>query len=109
MRWVFDVFGLEREMHTLSWEEWVAAPRKHVHITGEGQTSYSPDEHPSYKDAFLGSEDLAENYRALQRVRKGDTHKALIDEEGPIAVLQSVRGMWQKSLLNMEADLFTHG
>ena len=58
---------------------------------------------------FLGSEDLAENYRALQRVRKGDSHKALIDEEGPIAVLQSVRGVWQKSLRNMEADLFTHG
>ena len=107
-RCIFDAFGLETTAPTLSWEDWVAAPRCHVHISGDGRTSYSPDEHPNYRDAFLGSEELAENYRKLHAVRAGDSRPGLADAEGPLDT-GLLFGQLGKSLRNLEADIFTKG
>ena len=76
--------------------------RYHVHVTGEGRTSYSADEHPNYRDAFLGSEELAANYRQLHAVRAADHDPDEDEEEGILSKLG-------RSLRNLEADIFTRG
>ena len=107
-KWMFDAFGLETTRPTLSWEEWVAAPRYRVRVDGDDKTSYSAENNPNYRDAFLGSEELAEAYRRLAHVHgtsKSRDELELESEPGPMAFLAKAKSV----LRDLEADVFTKG
>ena len=106
-RCMFDAFGLETTRPTLTWEEWVAAPRYRVHLQGDDKTSYSAEGHPNYRDAFLGSEGLAEAYRKLAHVHglSKSSDELELEESGPMALLAKVKS----GLRDLEADVFTKG
>ena len=43
-----------------------------VKLTGDGKTSYDPTRHPAYREAFIGSEEVAKRLRRRYSCRPGD-------------------------------------
>ena len=72
LRYLFEAVGLVSSRTRIGWTEWLKAKRVYVLISGEGNVSYSPDEHPAYRDAFHNQEYVAENLRHRTSIRRGD-------------------------------------
>jgi len=68
-RLLFEAVGIVEVRASTTWDEWLGGARVRVHITGDGCRSYAADEHPAYRNAFKGSEEVAARRRERVSVR----------------------------------------
>ena len=72
-RFLFEAVGLSSLRREVPWERWVTEGKPIVvKLTGDGKTSYDPTRHPAYREAFIGSEEVAKRLRRRYSCRPGD-------------------------------------